>query len=398
MDIVAALFDQFDADNSGSISYDELNKGLHRTGGYVKPAAPKDAAGGGQKHALRKALPQPLGGAQIDLSSDVPVMEQLRGILKANSVRVIDLFKTWDENHDGKLSKKEFKHACEGFIPSVSQHMDIVAALFDQFDADNSGSISYDELNKGLHRTGGYIKPAAPKNAVVGGKGAGGDKSRPQPLGGAQIDLSSDVPVMEQLRGILKANSVRVIDLFKTWDENHDGRISKKEFKHACEGFIPSVSQHMDIVAALFDQFDADNSGSISYDELNKGLHRTGGYVKPAAPKDAAGGGQKHALRKGGKGQAPNPLAGCKIDLDSGVPVRQQLKDLLHTHAVRLVDVSTHTCTHTPCSIGPLHLRASHQPSHNRAAVCPHSASSPREALASCPLLTHASPKPISLI
>lgn len=48
--------------------------------------------------ALRSILSQ----VKLDRSSDVPVTEQLRDILSANAVRVIDLFRDWDD--DGNVS------------------------------------------------------------------------------------------------------------------------------------------------------------------------------------------------------------------------------------------------------------------------------------------------------
>ena len=47
----------------------------------------------------------------------------------------------------------------------------------------------------------------------------------------ADADRASDRPISEQLRDVLVENAVRVIDLFRDWDENGDGQISKAEFR-----------------------------------------------------------------------------------------------------------------------------------------------------------------------
>ena len=45
--------------------------------------------------------------------------------------------------------------------------------------------------------------------------------------------------VQEQLRAILNANAVRVIDLFRDWDEDESGRIDRTEFR---KGLLAQVA------------------------------------------------------------------------------------------------------------------------------------------------------------
>ena len=42
-----------------------------------------------------------------------------------------------------------------------------------------------------------------------------------------KLDPSSSVPLADQLRGILFKNAVRVIDLFRDWDEDGNGLIDR---------------------------------------------------------------------------------------------------------------------------------------------------------------------------
>ena len=79
---------------------------------------------------------------------------RIEGILarsiKKNAVRAVDLFKEWDEDRNGVLSKKEFRKALNG--TGIAASADELNALFDKWDKDNSGSIDFNELNKALKK------------------------------------------------------------------------------------------------------------------------------------------------------------------------------------------------------------------------------------------------------
>ena len=47
------------------------------------------------------------------------------------------------------------------------------------------------------------------------------------------IDETSDLSYQDQVRDALSKNAVRVIDLFREWDEDGNGTVSKKEFRKA---------------------------------------------------------------------------------------------------------------------------------------------------------------------
>ena len=91
-------------------------------------------------------------------------------------------------------------------------------------------------------------------------------------LRGFQVDLESDVPVPEQIMASLQKNQVRVMDLFREWDENGDGEITKKEFCQAMPRL--GIEAPRKDIELLFDSFDPDGGGSIEYNELNKALKR----------------------------------------------------------------------------------------------------------------------------
>ena len=47
------------------------------------------------------------------------------------------------------------------------------------------------------------------------------------------LQEKSDKTVAEQLRDALSKAAVRVIDLFRDWDDDQSGTVSKKEFRKA---------------------------------------------------------------------------------------------------------------------------------------------------------------------
>ena len=94
-----------------------------------------------------------------------------------------------------------------------------------------------------------------------------------------------------------------MIDLFRKWDEDGNGTISKKEFVGRwplSADFFANAGE----IDMVFDDFDMDGNGTLDYKELNKKL-RQGASVqldeslKPgAAGKITTTSQNKHKLRK----------------------------------------------------------------------------------------------------
>ena len=128
----------------------------------------------------------------------------------------------------------------------------------------------------------------------------------------------ANMPVSARLREALAAKSVQVIHLFKSWDADGDGLVSKGEFARALTllGVDDATADDMD---ELFDVLDDDGSGEISYQELRSG--RRGAVTKSR---------NAMASVSGGGGGAPSDL---DISLQ-GPAVSRQLKELVFTRQV----------------------------------------------------------------
>lgn len=132
-----------------------------------------------------------------------------------------------------------------GHAPSITVFVQVVLPH------SGGGSLAYKEMRQILS---GSI--SAPKKKVV---------------------LSGEGSLSDQLADALKANAGRVLDLFRSWDTNGDGQVSRAEFHKA----IPALGLEVpkSDVDALFDTWDNDGGGSLAYKELKKIL---GGPPSPA--------------------------------------------------------------------------------------------------------------------
>ena len=108
-----------------------------------------------------------------------------------------------------------------------------------------------------------------------------------------KVDMNSTLSVEAQVRDALASNGSRVMELFRSWDDDGDGEVSKAEFHKAMislglcappEATGAQKNAVTDAVSSLFDSFDGDGGGSIGFRELNKMLRRTVAPALPPAP------------------------------------------------------------------------------------------------------------------
>ena len=244
----------------GNISYVELHRRLREEAGL-----PGDGAQS-QKVELGP------GGESLD-----ELTERLREIVAKNLTAVVKLFTAWDEDESGTIDAQEFWLALRSLGIKVPQSA--ARALFDSFDADGSGELSYKELNKQLRRRAeidAKLRKGAAGEIMVKAKNKTAlsrtrSESSSRTLHGAILDASKSVT--EQLIAAIHKSKARLLQLFLEWDSSGDGRISKKEMQRALShlGLIEG-EQARSAVEELFRRVDKDGSGTIDAKELFAGL------------------------------------------------------------------------------------------------------------------------------
>ena len=131
---------------------------------------------------------------------------QIRDALIANFVRVVDLFREWDDDNSGSVERAEFAKAmCQLGYEGSATDIDLV---FDSMDPDGSGSLAYKELEQLLKRSveiNPALKPGAAGEIVLESKNKAAlrkkklDKNNSCILQGLDIDEASDKSVAEQV-------------------------------------------------------------------------------------------------------------------------------------------------------------------------------------------------------
>lgn len=94
---------------------------------------------------------------------------------------------------------------------------------------------------------------------------------------GDDEDDDAEKTVSQKLVAALHANLARVLDLFRQMDNNGDGEISRDEFMQAFQEedeLMQGIDVPTSACGALFDEWDIDGSGTITYDELRKSLSK----------------------------------------------------------------------------------------------------------------------------
>ena len=224
-----------------------------------------------------------IGGGSSE-AAQLAVLEKLRAVLAKHATRVVDIFEQWDEDGNGVITKAEFRRGLRGLLPQwgVQASRGDLDRLFDSLDGDGSGEIEYAEI-KTLMRV---ERETAEKRKRGGAsrhalrQGLGRQQSTSLQLGAGAGGGGGSVFV-EELRRALHVNAAKVMDLFRSWDVNGDGIVTRGEFRRA----LDQIGLHAFSAAEkdeLFDEFDGDGDGWITIVELSHALRGGADSALPA--------------------------------------------------------------------------------------------------------------------
>ena len=180
---------------------------------------------------------------------------RLKDALGARLTEMVDLFTRWDVDSNGLVDKGEFREAVAA-LGYGAQPEAVVDSVFDDYDGDQSGAISYRE----------YVRVA--------------------------------------LRDALAHSTSRVMDLFHKWDADQSGTVDRQEFRRGIVelGFDAPTAE----VDLLFAEADRDGSGKVEFKELNAVL-RQGAPAVRAKPLPHSRNAERVARHvKGGLGVEPD--------------------------------------------------------------------------------------------
>ena len=282
-----ALFDFFDRDRSGDIDFEEMNAQLRQGLGVELDDALKDGAvtferNVSQRHSVRRTTGK-TGSNVVDglnlqgVGGGVGALEALRDAISNSMQRTMNLFKEWDTDNSGGIDRGEFARALG--VLGLESDARVAVALFDLLDDNKDGELQFAELHAKLRRRIDVAKEKREREERA-------RRRRPPPREHSEEALDGAAGLISQLRRELAKNLRRTMDLFRAWDTDGSGEIDKAEFGRAVRQLLPEV--RADIADALFDLFDADQSGTLEFVELHaqlgKAARRGGGRTRPRAP------------------------------------------------------------------------------------------------------------------
>jgi len=244
----------------------------------------------------------------------------LRRALATHVKRVMKLFEEWDEDGDGTVSKAEFRLAMRSLTAQWGLRVsrEDIECLFDSLDDSGDGLISYSELKEMVREERALLK--AEREGGADGKQkkrvhTGADKQKPSVIKSLVVPVGGKL--LDALREALERSGRRAIDLFRDWDADGTGMLSRDEFRVALSklGIQPPAVALADI-DALF-------THGQGRQRSHRGLRHVARppEVDRAAAHLGALGRREGEWRRAGRAAAAIPTASSRADPSAALQV-----------------------------------------------------------------------------
>jgi len=252
------MFASFDSNGDGVLDFDEFCTMVAKVEGKALTS-----------QELRKRFEQ----LDSDGSGSIDMYEYIGGSILEELARqdVGNLFTAMDTDGSHFINRKEFGNAVKSIL-GYDVDQECIRLVFQTIDEDGNGEVDLRELTTKLSPHGIQSRKRLLSRLSAG---------RVQKALGsrARLSASSGMGIQQQIMELLHGNMSRVIDLFRDWDTDGDGKITSKEFRAAVAalGYEGPRAE----VDALFTRMDVDGSGSMEFKEMNRALRKGAQLLLP---------------------------------------------------------------------------------------------------------------------
>ena len=289
--VIDAVFKQLDGNHTDKLEYAELNAALHQGLGAdmarhnLSRAKTIDRSRSGKLTAKSvnlnyvgsktAALPEMV---RLEAGGERSLQEQLYEVITEHSVRVLDLFREWDDDGNGAIDKKELRLAVAALgYDAPKKEVDM---LFDSLDGDGSGFIEFPEFKRMLSekavdlaaQAAGRVAPSARKKAEAAARAEEEAREEAARAAAERPPARGSAAARKDLSSFLAKNNLKVMNLFREWDENGDGALDRREFHRAIR-LLGYTSAERDDIEGLFDELDISGDGHVDFAEMKRALN-----------------------------------------------------------------------------------------------------------------------------
>lgn len=173
------------------------------------------------------------------------VIAKLKYAIDYYKIDLAELFCKFDRSADATLNHQEFGDLLRQIDPTVSAYD--VYAVFSKFDENHRGQITFGHFCKNLGRYTEACSQIYDPNALK------------------QQGMNADTSI-QKLKMAITYYRIQLQDLFAKYDTQRNGSLNLHELGQLLRRMEPNITNYE--VDLAFSKFDADRSGTITFDEF----------------------------------------------------------------------------------------------------------------------------------